>query len=36
MGRTAVRMCVQTLAGDTVSHVLLKGRLVVRESARPK
>ena len=33
MGRTAVTMCLQALAGEQVRNVVLKGRLILRDSA---
>jgi DNA-binding LacI/PurR family transcriptional regulator len=33
MGRTAVTMCLQALAGEPVRNVVLKGRLILRDSA---
>jgi len=33
MGRTAVTMCLQALAGEEVSNIVLKGRLILRDSA---
>ena len=33
MGRSAVTMCLQALAGEPVRNVVLKGRLILRDSA---
>jgi DNA-binding LacI/PurR family transcriptional regulator len=33
MGRSAVDMCLQALAGEQVRNVVLKGRLILRDSA---
>jgi DNA-binding LacI/PurR family transcriptional regulator len=33
MGRAAVTMCLQALAGEQVRNVVLKGRLILRDSA---
>jgi DNA-binding LacI/PurR family transcriptional regulator len=33
LGRMAVTMCLQALAGDEVHNIVLEGRLVLRDSA---